>query len=117
MGEHVSSVGAEEPLVERLRRAEIAALDLYAVYLGERLGLYRELASGGPATSAELAARAQIAERYAREWLEQQAVAKFLDVEDERAPAAKRRYSLPPEHMSALADRDSIDYSAQKAVD
>jgi SAM-dependent methyltransferase len=116
MAEHASG-DAGEGLVERLRRAEIAALDLYAIYLGERLGLYRELAERGPATSAELAARAGIAERYAREWLEQQAVAGFLAVEDERAPAADRRYSLPPEHVGALADRDSLDYSAQKAVD
>src|SRR5881392_2284284 len=69
------------PLAERLQQAEMDALDLYAVYLGERLGLYRELSDGGPATSAELAARAGIAERYAREWLEHQAVAGFLEVE------------------------------------
>ena len=56
--------GAHDPLAERLRLAELAALDLYAVYLGERLGLYRELASGGPGTSAELAADPTIAQRY-----------------------------------------------------
>jgi 2-polyprenyl-3-methyl-5-hydroxy-6-metoxy-1,4-benzoquinol methylase len=104
-------------LVERLERAEIAALDLYAVYLGERLGLYRELASGGTATSTELSERAGIAERYAREWLEHQAVAGFLDVEDERAPAGERRYSLPAAHVEVLADRDSLSYSAHKAVE
>ncbi|HEY4727129.1 MAG TPA: SAM-dependent methyltransferase, partial [Actinomycetes bacterium] len=54
-----------------MRQATITALELYAVYLGERLGLYRALAEGGPATSAELAERTGTVERYVREWLEQ----------------------------------------------
>ena len=59
--------------VERLFGAVLATMDLQAVYLGDRLGYYRALAEG-PLTSAELAARTGTAERYAREWLEQQAV-------------------------------------------
>ena len=61
-------------LAGRLFEALLGTADLLNVYLGDRLGLYAALAQGGPATSAELAARAGIAERYAREWLEQQAV-------------------------------------------
>ena len=38
---------------------------------------------GGAATSAELAKRAGIDERYAREWLEQQAATGILEVEGE----------------------------------
>jgi len=106
-----------DPVAERLRGAELAALDLYAVYLGERLGLYRELAERGPATSGELARRAGIAERYGREWLEQQAVSGFLEVDDPNAPAGERRYAIPPAHVPALADPDSLDYSAHKAVE
>jgi SAM-dependent methyltransferase len=101
----------------RLQQAEVAALDLYVVYLGERLGLYRTLASGGAMTSAELAERAGIAERYAREWLEHQAVAGFLDVEDPAMSAAERRYSVPPGHVDVLVDRDSLSFSAHKAVE
>ena len=37
--------------------------------IGDRLGLFKALAGAGPATSGELAARAGIQERYAREWL------------------------------------------------
>jgi hypothetical protein len=48
----------------------IGALELFTVYLGERLGLYRALAMEGPATSAELAGRTATTERYVREWLE-----------------------------------------------
>ena len=39
------------------------------VVLGDRLGLFQGLAAHGPATSAELAACAELQERYVREWL------------------------------------------------
>ena len=38
-------------------------------HLGDRLGLFKALDEHGQLTSAELAARASIDERYAREWL------------------------------------------------
>jgi hypothetical protein len=109
--------GTPSALAKRLWRAEIAALDLYVVYLGERLGLYRSLAEDGPATSAELAQRAAISERYAREWLEHQAVAGFVDVEDASVPDMERRYSLSPGHAEVLAERDSQWFSGHKAID
>ena len=37
--------------------------------LGDRLGLFRVLAQAGAATSSELAERADVSERYTREWL------------------------------------------------
>lgn len=57
-------------LADRLFHDMIGALELFTVYLGERLGLYRALAMEGPATSAELAGRTGTTERYVREWLE-----------------------------------------------
>jgi SAM-dependent methyltransferase len=105
------------PLARRLWQAEIAALDLYVLYLGERLGLYRALAEGGPATSTEFAERTGTAERYVREWLEHQAVAGFIDVEDPSAPAGERRYSLPADHIDVLVDRNSLSFSAHKGID
>ena len=39
------------------------------VVIGDKLGLYKAMADGGPATSAELAKRTGTAERYVREWL------------------------------------------------
>jgi methyltransferase family protein/winged helix-turn-helix protein len=95
----------------------MAALDLYVVYLGERLGLYRVLAESGPMTSAALAQRAGVTERYAREWLEHQAVAGFIDVEDASAPPDRRRFSMPPEYVEVLVDRDSLWFSAHKGVE
>src|SRR5436309_2841055 len=106
-----------DQLAERLRQSEMAALDLYVVYLGVRLGLYRALAEGGPATSSELAERTGTAERYVREWLEHQAVVGFVRVEDASASASERRYSLPVDHVDALVDRDSLAFSAHKSIE
>jgi SAM-dependent methyltransferase len=80
------------------------------VHLGDRLGLYRALASRDGTTEAELAAAAGIDERYAREWLEQQAVAGFLEVDDADAPAPERRFRLPAGHAEALTDPESLAY-------
>lgn len=67
--------------------------------LGDRLELFKTLAAQGPATSEELAERAGIAERYAREWLAGMAAAGYLDYD-----AATTRYTLPPEHQPVLGD-------------
>jgi 2-polyprenyl-3-methyl-5-hydroxy-6-metoxy-1,4-benzoquinol methylase len=96
-----------EALVGRLFEASIGMFEVMSVYVGDRLGLYRALRDGGPATAPELAARAGIDERYAREWLEQQAVADLLDVDDAAAPHDERRYTLPDAHAAPLIDLDS----------
>jgi 2-polyprenyl-3-methyl-5-hydroxy-6-metoxy-1,4-benzoquinol methylase len=96
-----------EALVARLFEASLGMMDVMAVYVGDRLGLYRALRDGGPATAAELATRAGIDERYAREWLEQQAVTDLLDVDDSSAPADRRRYGLSEAYAAALLDPDS----------
>ena len=59
-----------------------------------RLGLYEALAGAGAVTPGELAATAGIAERYAQEWLEQQAVAGVVEVDDTAKPALERRFTL-----------------------
>ena len=93
---------ASDAFVERLFSAVLATMDLHAVYLGDRLGYYRALADGA-LTSAELAARTATAERYAREWLEQQAITGILET-DSRDSAAERRYTLPAGHVGPLTD-------------
>lgn len=70
--------------------------------LGDRLGLFKSLAANGPATSAELAARACISERYAQEWLSTLASAAYLEYDP-----ASRRFALPPEHGLILAAEGS----------
>jgi 2-polyprenyl-3-methyl-5-hydroxy-6-metoxy-1,4-benzoquinol methylase len=96
-----------DALVGRLFEATLGMMDVLSVYIGDRLGLYRALHDGGPATTAELATRAGIDERYAREWLEQQAATDILDVDDVAAPADRRRYRLPEGHVEPLLDPDS----------
>lgn len=93
--------GADEALAERLFESAVGALELFGVYLGRQLGLYAALDAGGPQNSTDLAKRAGVAERYAREWLEQQAVAGLLAV-DEGRDAKARRYQLPDAHRAVL---------------
>ncbi len=105
-------VNATEVLVERIVGSTIALFDLAALYLGDRLGLYRALHQHGPATSTELAERTGTDERYVREWLEQQAVTDMLSVDDDPASPARRRYALPAGHEDVLVNADSPSYLA-----
>ncbi len=75
--------------------------------IADRLGLWRHLAEGGPATSDAFAARAGIAERYAREWLSAMACHGYVAYDD-----GTKAFALPPEHAFVLADADSPFYLA-----
>ena len=103
--------GATDTFVERLFGSVLAALDLQAVYLGDRLGYYRALAEGA-LTSTELAARTGTAERYVREWLEQQAVTGILVTDDRVADALARRYTLPAPYVAPLTDALDLSHFA-----
>ncbi|MBI2781392.1 MAG: class I SAM-dependent methyltransferase [Chloroflexi bacterium] len=96
-----------DAFVGRLFEAGLGMFEVMSVYLGDRLGLYRALHTGGPATAADLAARAGIDERYAREWLEQQAVADIVDVDDVRLAPEARSYRLPEAYVEPLLNPDS----------
>jgi 2-polyprenyl-3-methyl-5-hydroxy-6-metoxy-1,4-benzoquinol methylase len=91
----------------RLFGSMLGYFDVLSIDLGLRLGLYRALGELGATTSAELAARAGIAERYAREWLEQQATRQILRADVTAAPP---RFWLPAGHAEVLLDRDSLAY-------
>lgn len=96
-----------DELVERLFSASLGMAEVLTVYLGDILGLYRALERAGSLTASELAKETGIFERYAREWLEQQAAAGILTVDDVSAQADERRYLLPPGHIEPLLDPDS----------
>jgi len=106
----ITLTAADEPRVEQfaesLFMAALGAMELANAELGVRLGLYEVLAEA-PRTAPELAAAAGIAPRYAQEWLEQQAVAGYVEVDDAAASADARRYTLPAAHAHCLLDDDS----------
>jgi 2-polyprenyl-3-methyl-5-hydroxy-6-metoxy-1,4-benzoquinol methylase len=111
-----SAAAQRDALAERIFKATIDAFELFHLDLGERLGLYRALADLGGATPAELAGATGIAERYAREWLEQQAVAGVVEVAADEEDGARRRYRLPTGHAEVLLDGDSLSYMAPLAL-
>ncbi len=99
-----------DSLVERIFESSIGMLEVLSIYVGDRLGLYRALADGGEVTASELAAVTGTHERYAREWLEQQAVSGILEVQDGHVEPECRRYRLPDGHAAVLLERDSLYY-------
>jgi SAM-dependent methyltransferase len=106
---HSPTAAARHALVERLFEGVLGMIDVYTVYMGDRLGIYRALTEG-KATEGQIAAVTGVDRRYLREWLEQQAVAGLIEAEDPSQPAAERRYTLPEAHAEVLLDRDSPSY-------
>lgn len=115
MAATVDTEQQRDALVERLLAATAGMFDIFATYLGDRLGLYRALAEGGAATSAALSSRTGTHERYVREWLEQQTVIGTLQVDDPAADPGVRRYHLPAGHAEVLAERDNPNFLAPLA--
>jgi len=81
-----------------------AAVHAGMVVIGDRLGLYRALATG-PLSSAELARKTGTDERYVREWLSSQAAGGYVTYD-----AAAGKFSLSEEQAFALAMEDSPAY-------
>jgi 2-polyprenyl-3-methyl-5-hydroxy-6-metoxy-1,4-benzoquinol methylase len=95
-----------QALSVRLWLACLATQEILCMYLGIRLGLYEALARGAQ-TPRQLAASAGIAPRYAREWLEQQAVAGIVVTDAAAQLADDRPYRFPESHREVLLDSDS----------
>jgi hypothetical protein len=100
---------------DRVFTAALGAFELLSIHVGDRLGWYRALAERGPLGSGELATLTGTHERYAREWLEQQAAYGLLEVEHADAAPSDRRFALPAAHAAVLVDRDSLDHLAPLA--
>ena len=75
--------------------------------IGDRLGLFKALGDSSPTNSQELASRAGVNERYAREWLGGMAAAGYLEYDPE-----SQRFSLPPEHAMVLAQEGGPKFVA-----
>src|SRR5580700_11317465 len=74
-----------------------AAMQGALTYIGDRLGIFKSLADVGAVTSAELAAKTGLNERYLREWLGAMTAAKYIAYDP-----ATMRYSISPEHTMIL---------------
>src|SRR5208337_676495 len=75
-----------------------AAMSATLMLVGDRLGLYKELAKGA-LTSAQLAQRTNTNERYVREWLGNQGAGGYVQFDSE-----SNKWMLSPEQALCLAD-------------
>jgi len=97
------TVDAEaEAFVGKVLTDSSAWLATTLAMIGDRLGLWTHLAEG-PANSAELAARAGVDERYAREWLHAMTAHGYL-THDTDTDTDTGRFRLPEAHRPVLAD-------------
>ncbi len=105
---------AVEAYSERVVTAVLGFAETASIALGDALGWYAALAAGGSVgmSSAELAAQTRTQERYAREWLEQQSVAGFVEVVPElpagSSATQQRRFTLPAGAAEVLVKQDSL---------
>jgi len=87
-----------EAFVYRVLGDTSAAFTTLLAAIGDRLGLFKDLAANGSATSVALATRTGINERYAREWLGAMTAAGYLDYD-----SVSRQFTLSAEHALPLA--------------
>ncbi|HYM13150.1 MAG TPA: methyltransferase domain-containing protein [Bryobacterales bacterium] len=71
-------------------------------YIGDRLGLYKAMAGAGSLSSAELAKKTGLNERYVREWANAMVAAEYIDYDP-----ATGKYVMTGEQAFVLADEDS----------
>lgn len=109
------STARSEALADRIFQSTLATMDTALLHLGHRLGLYQALSDIEPATSTEVAVAVSLAERYVREWLEQQTVSGFLACDNPEASALDRRYLIPAGHTAVLLDADHPLYTMPMA--
>lgn len=88
----------QEAFIHKVLGDASATMTTVLACMGDRLGLFKDLAANGPATSAQLAQRTRTNERYVREWLGGMATAGYLEYDP-----ATSRFTLPAEHVAALA--------------
>ena len=73
--------------------------------VADRLGLWKHLTEGGPLTTEGFAARANINERYAREWLSAMACHGYITYDND-----SKQFRMSPEQAFILVDADSPFY-------
>lgn len=74
------------------------------ISVGHRSGLFDVMRNLPPATSAEIAARADLNERYVREWLGAMVTGRIIEIDP-----ATERFRLPAEHAAFLTREAGAD--------
>jgi SAM-dependent methyltransferase len=100
-----------EQFVGQVASDAAAVFHAATVVLGDKLGLYKSLAEGGPATAAELAARTGYDERYLQEWLNAQAASGYCGYD-----VTTGRFGLSPAQATVLTDETSPAFAAGMLV-
>jgi 2-polyprenyl-3-methyl-5-hydroxy-6-metoxy-1,4-benzoquinol methylase len=98
----VLDFGKLEEFVGKVQADQAAAYNAILVYLGDRLGLWRALATAGTTTVAELAEGSGVAQRYLQEWLSAQAANGYVTYD-----AATESFTLSVEAAAVLAEEES----------
>ena len=81
------------------------------ISVGHRTGLFDAMREMAPATAAEIAAKAELNQRYVREWLGAMVTGRIIEVDPSTG-----RFRLPPEHsafLSRAAGADNLAVFAQ----
>jgi hypothetical protein len=89
-------------MVRHLEGASVMVM----VEVGRRVGLFDTLAGLGPASSAEIAARGGLSERYVREWLGAMVCGGLIEYD-----VATGTYRLPPEHAASLTGEHTRNFA------
>ncbi len=79
-----------------------AALAVALAFIGDRLGIFKAMADGAPMTSAQLAHRTGLNQRYIREWAATMAASGYLDYD-----ARDATFRCTPEQAMVLAREDN----------
>jgi SAM-dependent methyltransferase len=91
-------MGTTEAFVGKVLGDTTGLTNTVLAWIGDELGLWKDLHGRGPATSTQLAERTRLAERPVREWAAAMTAAEYLDYDP-----ATQVFSLPPEHAPVLA--------------
>jgi SAM-dependent methyltransferase len=94
-------LGRIEEFAGKVAIDQAAAYNAILVYLGDRLGLWRALASLGTTDAAQLSAHTGVARRYLQEWLSAQAANGYVTYDP-----ATELFTLPAEHATVVAEEE-----------
>jgi hypothetical protein len=98
---HTVDAARQDAFINKVLDHTSGTMTTLLAVIGDRLGLFRNLAQHGSATPRELAARMSLNERYTREWLGGMATAGYVEYD-----STTNRFTLPFEHAAALAQEN-----------